>query len=276
MSKRIELLIIDPQNDFCDPNGSLYVTGAENDMERLSKMIDRIGDKLYDIHVTLDSHRLVDISHPIFWEDKDGNSPDPFTIITFTEVQSAVWRAKNPGYQVKAATYVRTLEENSRYPLCIWPPHCLIGHSGHNVFPPIFNSLLQWEKKNFANVDFVTKGSNPFTEHYSGVQADVPDPTDPSTQLNTNLINTLQEADIIILSGEARSHCLANTVTDIAAKFDADGNGEFVKKMVLLEDATCDVADLPGSTMFKDMGDAFVSEMRSKGMEVSTTELFLA
>jgi nicotinamidase-related amidase len=25
----IELLIIDPQYDFCDPNGSLYVPGAE-------------------------------------------------------------------------------------------------------------------------------------------------------------------------------------------------------------------------------------------------------
>ena len=33
MSKRIELLIIDPQNDFCDPSGALYVGGAENDMD---------------------------------------------------------------------------------------------------------------------------------------------------------------------------------------------------------------------------------------------------
>jgi hypothetical protein len=44
----------------------------------------------------------------------------------------------------------------------------------------------------------VTKGSNMFTEHYA-VFADVPDPKDPSTQLNTPFI---EEADVIIFSGE--------------------------------------------------------------------------
>ena len=291
MGKRIELLIIDPQNDFCTQqvevynpalantitmNGALYVGGAEGDMSRLAKMIDRIGDKLYDIHITLDSHRLVDISHPIFWEDGAGNPPGPFTIITLDDVVKGVWKAKNPGYQIKATNYVRTLYDNQRYPLCIWPPHCLIGTWGHNVVPELFDSLLKWEAENFANVDFVTKGSNPFTEHYSGVQADVPDPMDPSTQLNTGLINTLQEADIILLAGEARSHCLANTVRDIAKKFDVDGNAEFVKKMVLLKDATSDVGDLPGSTMFKDMGEGFVAELTGLGMDLSTTEAFLS
>jgi len=276
MAKRIELLIIDPQNDFCDPKGALYVGGAENDMDRLAAFIDRAGSKLYDIHVTLDSHRLVDISHPIFWVDGDGNPPGPFTIISYDDVKNGVWKAKNPGYQSKASNYVKTLNDNARYPLCIWPPHCLIGHWGHNLFPCIGDALLAWEENQFANVDFVTKGSNPFTEHYSGVQADVPDPTDPSTQLNTGLINTLQEADVIILSGEARSHCLANTVRDIAAKFDADGNAEFIKKMVLLTDATSDVGDLPGSTMFQDMGESFVSDMCAKGMQLSTCAEFLS
>ena len=276
MAKRIELLIIDPQNDFCNPKGALYVGGAENDMSRLAAFIHRVGDKLYDIHVTLDSHRLVDISHPIFWVDSKNVPPNPFTIITYNDVRNGVWKAKNPGYQGRATTYVKTLEDNKRYPLCIWPPHCLIGSWGHNVIPELFETMLKWEEKNFANVDFVTKGSNPFTEHYSGVQADVPDPNDPSTQLNTQLINTIQEADIIILSGEARGFCLANTVRDIAAKFDADGNGDYIKKMVLLTDATSDVGDLPGSTMFKDMGESFVSEMVGKGMQLSTCESFLA
>ena len=27
--KNIHLLVIDPQNDFCDPKGSLFVQGAE-------------------------------------------------------------------------------------------------------------------------------------------------------------------------------------------------------------------------------------------------------
>ena len=276
MGKRIELLIIDPQNDFCDPKGSLYVEGANEDMKRLAKFIDRVGDKLYDIHVTLDSHRMVDVAHPIFWEDSKGNPPDPFTIITFDDVQKGIWKTRNPGYQVRSTDYVRRLEENGRYPLCIWPPHCLIGSWGHNVYPDLFESLLRWEEKNFANIDFVTKGSNPFTEHYSAVQADVPDPTDPTTQLNSGLINQLQDGDIDLLAGVARSHCLANTVRDIANKFDKDGNVNYVKKFVLLTDATSDVADLPGSTMFKDMGDSFVKDMCALGMQLSTTEEFLS
>ena len=89
--------------------------------------------------------------------------------------------------------------------------------------------------------------------------------------LNMDLIETLEDADIILLSGEARSHCLANTVTDIANNF----GEENIKKMVLLTDATTDVPDAPGSTMFKDMGESFVRDMKARGMQVSTTTEFL-
>lgn len=287
MKQKIDLLIIDPQNDFCnekvvDSGGkiieqaALYVHGAEDDMTRLANMIDRIGHHLRDIRVTLDSHRLVDIAHPIFWTDDKGNHPTPFTIITGDDIRKGVWRATYPGHQRIATTYISQLEKNNRYPLCIWPPHCLIGYWGHNYFPAIGKALMKWEEENFANVDIVTKGSNPFTEHYSGVQADVPDQTDPSTQINTRLITALEEADTILLAGEARSHCLANTVRDIVNRFDVEGKNDYVKKMVLLTDATSDVADLPGQTMFKDIGEAFVSDMRGKGMRVSTTTEFLS
>ena len=160
-------------------------------------------------------------------------------------------------------------EGNGRYPLCIWPPHCLIGSLGYTIYQPLYESLLEWESQ-FAIVDFVTKGSNPWTEHYSAVQADVPDPNDPDTQLNQRLISTLQNADTILLSGEARSHCLSNTVRDIANNF----GEENIKKMVLLTDATSDVGDIPGSTMFKDMGEGFVKEMTKRGMKLSTTKDF--
>ena len=114
-------------------------------------------------------------------------------------------------------------------------------------------------------VDYVTKGSNFWTEHYSAVQADVPDPNDPDTMLNTRLIETLERADIILLAGEARSHCLANTVRDIADNF----GEENIKKMVLLSDATSDV---PG---FENLGESFVDEMVKRGMQISTTIDFL-
>lgn len=284
---KIELLIIDPQKDFCtesekvagtEMKGALYVPGANEDMLRLAEMIDRIGSKLNDIHVTLDSHHYVDIAHPVFWVGSDGKHPNPFTIITAKDVKDGAWRATNPIFQNRKSMesafpndprdgveeYVQGLENNGRYPLCIWPPHCLIGSWGYAVHSRLYQSLLKWEE-GFAMVDYVTKGSNFWTEHYSAVQADVPDPQDPGTMLNMDLIRTLEKADIILLSGEARSHCLANTVTDIADNF----GEENIKKMVLLKDATSDV---PG---FESLGENFVKKLTARGMQISNTSEFL-
>jgi nicotinamidase-related amidase len=261
-----ELLIIDPQVDFCDPQGALYVGGARDDMARLARMVRRVSPKLDDIHVTLDSHHFVDIAHPIFWQDAAGQHPAPFTILSAADVQAGRWTTTKPGMYRRALAYVEALEKNGRYPLCIWPPHCLIGSAGHAVVPELFAALQEWEQR-FALVDYVTKGSNIWTEHYSAIQADVPDPADPSTQVNTALIQTLLRADLIAVAGEAGSHCLANTVRDIADTF---GDDQYVSKIVLLTDATSPV------TGFQAYQDDFLREMTARGMRLSTTTDFLA
>lgn len=267
MRQRIELLVIDPQVDFCDPaRGALYVPGADDDMVRLAAMVRRLKGKLDDIHVTLDSHHFIHIAHPIFWKDSRGHHPPPFTRITRAEVEEGVWTPTVPGMYRRALEYVRRLEQNGRYELTVWPPHCLIGSPGHAVFPALFVALTEWETR-FAFVDYVTKGSNLLTEHYSAVQADVPDPADASTQINTRLIQTLERADLVAIAGEARTHCLANTVRDIADSF---GDDSFVSKLVLLTDAA---SDIPG---FEAHAHDFMSEMAARGMRLSTTTEFLA
>ena len=264
---RVELLIIDPQIDFCDPNkGALYVGGAEHDIERLARMVRRVAPKLSDIHVTLDSHHTVDIAHPIFWSDGTGAHPNPFTIITAADVENGRWTTTQPGMYRRALDYVKALEAGGRYALCIWPYHCLIGSPGHAVMPDLFEALQEWERR-FAVVDYVTKGSNIYTEHYSAIQAEVPDPADPSTQINTALIQTLMQADIIAIAGEAGSHCLANTVRDLANNF---GGPAEIKKLVLLTDATSPV------TGFEPYQADFMRDMTARGMQLSTTTEFLA
>jgi nicotinamidase/pyrazinamidase len=267
MSKKVHLVVIDPQVDFCDPAGALYVTGAEKDVHRLSEMIRRVAPKLDDIHVTLDSHRLIDVAHPVCWKDSSGRHPVPFTIITAADVEAGRWTPVLPGLYRRLLAYVRTLEANGRYPLCIWPPHCLIGSQGHCVMPELRDALQGWETQRFAMVDYVTKGSNPWTEHYSAVCADVPDPSDPGTQINTRFVQTLMDADLVAIAGEAGSHCLANTVRDIAANF---GDDSYIRRLVLLEDATSPV---PG---FEHFQSDFIREMRGRGMQMTTTRDFLA
>ena len=265
--QQIHLLLIDPQNDFCDPSGSLHVPGANKDMDRLAVMIKRLSGRLSDIHVTLDSHRKVDISHPLWWKDRSGVCPAPFTVITAAEVASGRWTTRLPSTRARSLTYLQELERRGRYPHVVWPEHCLIGDAGHNVYPLISEAVHEWEDDRFAMADFVTKGSNPWTEHFSAVQAEVPDPTDPSTQVNAALISTLQSADIILLAGEALSHCLANSVTDIADNF---GDPATISKLVLLTDATSPV------TGFEAAAEDFVRKMKARGMKTATTADFLA
>jgi nicotinamidase-related amidase len=266
-ARKIHLLMIDPQNDFCIPNGpggekgALVVGGADTDMERLATFITKNGKRIEQIHCTLDSHQLVHIAHPIFWVNSKGEHPNPFTVITVDDVKNGVWRTFNPRWQARAQTYVETLAKNKRYVLCIWPPHCLIGTWGHSIVPSVAKALYEWEN-GFDRVNFVAKGSNFFTEHYSGVQADVPDDNDPSTKLNTNLIDALTEADEILITGEALSHCVANTIYDVAKQFGVDN----VKKFTLLKDTSSNVGG------FEKLGRDFVLEMANKGMKLTTSK----
>jgi nicotinamidase-related amidase len=261
----LEFLIIDPQNDFSDaPGAALPVPGASADAERLASMLDRLSDRIDDIHVTLDTHQLLDISHPMFWVNPQGRPPTPFTQITVAEVEDEDWRPFKPEFQQRALDYVRALRDNHRYVLTIWPPHCLVGTWGHNVIPVVSGALRRWEERRRARVDYHLKGHNPWTEHYSAVQADVPDPDDPSTQINVRLIQTLEKADVVALSGQALSHCVANTVRDIADHF----GEESVRKLVLIEDTSSPV---PG---FEEVAYQFLTDMKQRGMKTARAAEF--
>jgi nicotinamidase-related amidase len=264
--RSIHLLIIDPQNDFCDPNGSLYVDGAEKDMDRLAVMISRLKDKLDDIHVTLDSHRNFDVAHPIYWQDSNGSAPAPFTVIKAGDLKKGSWNTSLPHLYDRTLSYLEALEQGNRYDLMVWPPHCLIGSGGHNSNPKVLDALFEWESHPGNMVDVVTKGSNPFTEHYSAIQAEVPDPNDTTTQINTALIKTLMEADEVLIAGEALSHCLKSTVEDIANNF---GDNSYIAKMTLLTDCSSPVAG------FEKQSKDFVANLTSRGMRIGTSDSYL-
>jgi nicotinamidase/pyrazinamidase len=260
MKRNTHLITIDGQNDFCNPKGALFVPGADQDMARLSAFINANQKRITKIHATLDSHQIVHVAHPIFWVNSQGQNPGPFSSISKQDIDNGVWRAANPQLQQRAVDYVTKLTTNNRYPLTIWPPHCIIGSWGHSLVPTLSDALIAWEQ-GFRHVNYVAKGSNPFTEHYSAVQADVPDDQDPSTKLNTLLIDTLSTADEILITGEALSHCVANTITDIANNFGDDN----IKKFTLLSDTSSNVPKCDK------LGNDFVVSLTKRGMKTTTT-----
>ncbi len=260
---QIDLVIVDPQDSFCRPGGELYVDGADRDMERLAAFIKRAAPVLDDIHVSLDSHQELHIAHPPFVVDGKGSHPDPYTQIDYDMGKAGKYRAANPDTQdYWLEGYLKPLQENGRYPYIIWPPHCRIGTVGQTVVPVIGEALRHWALKEFATVDWVPKGSAWRTEHYSIVQADVPDPDDPTTQLNHRFLEPLERADMLIIAGEAGSHCVANTYRDVAEEF--GGSYDF-SKWVLLEDCQS-----PVPLCEKLQTDA-MAEMAAKGMRIMTS-----
>ena len=276
MKRNIHLVVIDGQNDFCDlpaeyqpenplePGSriapALPVPGAHADMLRLADFIKRGLRGLADISVTLDSHHRIGIERPAFWMQADGSAVNPFTQITAAAVRAGQYLPRNPKATARVLAYLDTLEAAGRYTLMIWPAHCEIGTWGHNVHADVRAAYNLWEERELGIVNKVTKGSNPWTEHYSAVMAEVPDADDPTTQLNRSFIDVLTDSDLVLIAGEAGSHCVKATTEHIADNF-----GTSSGKIVLLTDCMSPVAG------FDAQYQAFLADMRTRGVQTATT-----
>ncbi|GGY69946.1 cysteine hydrolase [Pseudoduganella albidiflava] len=270
MKDRLHLLVIDPQNDFCDlpPESlpidtetgrarmpALPVPGAHDDMLRLAQLIERGRAGLAAITVTLDSHHRYHVAHPTFWVAGDGGPVMPFTEITAADVRAARFLPRDPRGRERTLAYLDALEAAGRYRLMVWPVHCEIGTWGHNVHDAVRNAYNRWEDAALGVVAKVAKGSNPWTEHYSAVMAEVPDAGEPDTLENRQLLASLRDADRVYVAGEAGSHCVKSTVEHIAERFGADAS-----KLVLITDCMSPVQG------FEAQQEDFFDRMRAAGV----------
>lgn len=271
MTARTHLLVIDPQNDFCDlpearrPAGSapaLPVPGADADMQRLAALIRCAGAALDAITVTLDSHHRLDIAHPTFWQRGDGSEVTPFTEVTARQLRNGEFRPRDAAALPRTLAYLDALEARGRYTLMVWPVHCEIGGWGHAVHADVAAACRDWEAATERRVAFVTKGENPWTEHYSAVLAEVPDAADARTELNTALLAELDRAAHIVIAGEASSHCVRATTEHVVAHLP----GGRPQRLTLLADCMSPVAG------FAAQHDAFFAEMRAAGVGLVTSD----
>lgn len=246
------VFIIDPQYDFCHPDGALYVPGAFDDMTRLAQWIATNAAEVDFICCTMDQHVTHAIFHPTWFIDENGAFAPPFTQICARDVETGRWKPRY--YPEETLVYLKKLEEKGGYTHTIWPLHCLIGSKGAAILDELFQVILKWEMDGKLFLPEM-KGLHPLTEHYGVFAAEVSYPDAPETQINYPLLELLNQYKNIYFAGEAKSHCVAASLKQ-AMTFAPD----VAQKFVIIEDC---MSPVPG---FESSTDTIFNEARERGI----------
>jgi len=278
------LMLIDVQNTFCIPEFELYVggrsgRGAVEDNARLCEFIYRNLGTITQITATMDTHMAMQVFHAIFFVDQDGNHPTPYSDIHASELRDGKWMFNPalasqfdiaPEYgQQMMIHYAEELQKTGKYALTIWPYHAMLGGIGHALVSSVEEALFFHTIARLSQVDIVTKGDTPFTENYSVIGPEVL--TGPmGEQLgkrDQRFIQQLQECDRLIVAGQAKSHCVAWTVSDLLDDIML-ADPQLAKKVYLLEDCTSPVV-VPGVVDHTDAADAAYEWFARAGMNIA-------
>lgn len=290
-STKTWLMLIDVQNTFCIPEFELYVggrsgRGAVEDNTRLCEFIYRNLGSITHITATMDTHKAMQVFHAIFFVDKDGEHPTPYTDIHASEIRDGKWRFNPaladqfsiaPEYgQQMMIHYAEELEKRGKYALTIWPYHAMLGGIGHALVASVEEALFFHSIARTTQYELNVKGDKPFTEHYSVIGPEVL--TGPMGEKlgthNQKFIEELQQVDKLVIAGQAKSHCVAWTVSDLLEDI-ALLDLELAKKVYLLEDCTSPVV-VPGVVDHTDAADAAYERFAKAGMHViKSTDTFL-
>lgn len=264
-----KLLVIDPQNDFCDiPGAALPVPGADADMRRLATFMAAARLKLASLIVTLDSHASVGIERTTFWLDEGGEQVPPFTVISEADLTTGKYSPADAALWPAARAYVAELERQGRYQLMAWPVHCVVGTWGHNVHADVAAEIAAWESAWVRPAYRVLKGMNPLTEQYSAVRAEVQDLKDIGTQTNMKLIGKArpEAGEWLFVAGEAASHCVAATLEDLLASW----GREAARRVVILRDC---MSPVPG---YEDQAVERLQAFEKAGAQIMNSDEALA
>jgi len=285
---RVGLLNIDMQNTFCHPNGELFVAGRSGDgsvqdSQRVVEFIYRNMGILTELFATMDTHRVFAVFHPTFLVDDNGNHPAPFTQVTNQDVRDGTWKASPfmasalntnlMAAQRHLEDYTAKLDQRGRYPLTIWPFHGMLGDKGHNLVSGLMEASFFHGVARGAQPGFEVKGTNPWVENYSVLGPEITELFDGTpVPRNAAFVDKLLKFDVLIIAGEAKSHCVAWTIDDLLGDI-VKRDPALASKVYLLEDCTSPVV-VPGMD-YTDDADAAFYRFRDAGMHVvnSTTPI---
>jgi nicotinamidase-related amidase len=230
--RRVMLLIVDMQVDFCHAQGALYVPGALDDIRRLIEFIYRHAERITRITCSLDSHYPFQIFHPAWWMDSAGRHPAPYTIITAEDVEKRRWRpVLQPDWSHE---YVQRLQREAKKQLTIWPYHVPIGGVGNALDPELWSAVFWHAVARRSQPVWWTKGGIPNTEHYSILKPEIEIADEPQGVLNREFIRSVEQFDALLIAGEAESHCVLETAEDLVEIF-RDRPDQLAKIRILMD-----------------------------------------
>jgi nicotinamidase-related amidase len=281
-SFRLGLIAVDVQNTFCIPEFELFVagrsgTGAVDDNRRLCEFVYRNLGTITQIFPSLDTHHAVQIFHAIWLVDEQGNHPAPYTLVSAEDVESGRWRLNTAvadalGIDVDYAErhlahYTRRLADGGKYDLTVWPYHAMLGGIGHALVSAVEEAVFFHGIARHSRPEFQVKGDNPLTEHYSMLGPEVTEGPDGDRLggKNTGLIDKLLRFDVVVVAGQAKSHCMAWTIDDLLE--DEDVRERLAERTYLLEDCTSPVV-VPGVVDYTEEADAAFERYAAAGMHV--------
>ena len=232
------LVLVDYQHDFTDPAGTLSVPGAREDVARLLRWFYANARKITTIYASLDTHLPFQIFFSAWWSDpRTGEPPAPFTPITAADVEDGRWQPTREA--TWSRHYVHMLARQARKDLMIWPHHTMQGTQGHTLVAPISEAIAWHSAARDTQPVYISKGLTPRTEFYGIFGAEVIDPADSRSNLNVPLLNEVMRHDRVYIAGEAKSHCVLETIRQLTAHL--KGQPDLLKRLHLLTDCTSSV-----------------------------------
>lgn len=259
--QRTLLLLVDPQVDFIHEDGALSVPGAVEDTRRTIEWIFSHLDSITSIAASLDSHLPQQIFYPTWWVDEEGGHPDPFTLIRPEDISARRWLPLiDPDW---SESYVTELHSQARKELMIWPYHTMIGTPGHAISPALHEAISFHATARQSPPRFVTKGTLPQTEYYSLLEPEVKG--EAGGELNRELLYWMLEFDRIFVAGQAKSHCVLETLNSIARN-----NREQLGKFHLLTDCTSSVPH--PQVDFEALAQVALSGLERQGLKLIASE----
>lgn len=280
---KICLLLIDVQNTFCIPEFELFVggrsgIGAVDDNRRLCEFIYRNLDVITEIIPTMDTHLAIQIFHPIFFVDQNGEHPEPFTIISEEDVEAGVWEVNpevirnlklDPSYIKEFLKhYTRKLRHEGKYNLTIWPFHAMYGGIGHSLVSAVEEAIFFHSISRLYSPEFQMSGYDPLTEYYSVVKPEVMYDSEgvQIAEKKSKLIEKLGKYDALFIAGQAKSHCVAWTIDDLLKEISPVDSG-FAKKVFILEDCMSPVV-IPDVIDYTEQANETFHQFSNEGMHV--------